>query len=1346
MIRVNLKLLMSTVVLCCLLCASSLSQASNERASLVKKHWTADNGNGTYSNPLFYEEFEDPDIIRVGEDYYLVGTTMHMNPALQIMHSKDLVNWELVGYCMDRLDFGPAFRLEEGKNIYGQGIWAPCIRYHNGMFYIFSNVNGVGLQVFRSKSIRGPWERNQLPGRHDLSVLFDDDGKVYIIFGNRNPYPIEELTPDLKSIVPDSRRMMHAPGMGEGHHLYKINGTYYDISAIPGATTDQMVARADSIDGPWTVERMVQGESLGVTTVALDYANANDRGLTLHQGGMCDTPSGEWWSVIMSDHGSVGRLVSLVPITWENGFPIIGLPGNLRKAPNTWIKPRTGYTQKPKPSFIHNDDFDSGKLNAEWQWNHVPDDSTWSLTEKHGVLRLHSLPADNLYLARNSICQRPPGPESIMTVELDTQGMVEGDTAGLALLSSPYAWIGVVKSAEGTTLQMVDSVVSRQGRRGASLPTVNPPAISADQPPNNLWLRIHCNFDNDKAIFSWSADGKKFTPLGKPFTMTFQLRTFQGVRPSLFHYNTSGKPGGYVDFDNYTVDEPRARGIEREIPLGKTILLTSGADGSYLAVDVENSILVNIPSHGKIPDNAKFTIIDLGRGRVMLQTESNEVASVAEDKVVLKTLGETKPGDAETFQWINLMNGDTMLMSLTNHRYLSTIPNSPGLVIVSATGPNPARKGGACFKWKEVNGEKTTIEIQGTEQGKPISPDLFGIFFEDLNYAADGGIYAELIQNRSFEYSPAERPDWHPLKFWDIEKRGGGDGSVTVAEMRPIHENNPYYALLTVHNPGDGVGVSNNGFDGIPIKVGETYDVSFWAYQAYMGRMWGQDDTSKPMPVTLRLETKQGELLDEVSIKILGREWRKVSAQFKPTQTVTDARLVLLAHERGCIALDMISLFPEKTFHNRSNGLRADLAQAIADIHPKFIRFPGGCLVHGQGIHRYYDWKESVGPVETRKAQRNLWGYHQTRGFGYFEFFQFCEDIGAKPLPVVTAGVCCQHAGSSPHRGQEGLPLDEMPDYIQDVLDLIEWANGPATSKWGKVRAEAGHPEPFGLKYLGVGNEDAITPIFKERFKMIYDVLSEKHPEITVIGTVGPFASGEDYDNGWDFANELKLEMVDEHYYVSPNWFWENLNRYDSYDRNASKVYVGEYAAHDRDRRRNSLRSAIAEAAGLTSFERNGDIVHFSSYAPLFGRRSHTQWHPDLIYFNGTDVFLTPNYYVQQLFGTNSGDTYLQTMIHPVANESMLAASTVRDSKTGDLIIKIVNGANESVSLNVEISGLEKKNWRATQTVLTGPSADAFNEDSKLPVIKPIISDVTIKPTFDYEAPGNSLTVYRILN
>jgi xylan 1,4-beta-xylosidase len=690
--------------------------ASSEVSPTAARHWTADNGNGTYSNPLFYGEFEDPDVIRVGDDYYLVGTTMHMNPALEILHSKDLVNWELAGYCMERLDFGPAFRLE-GGNIYGRGIWAPCIRYHQGTFYIFSNVNGVGLQVFRSKSIQGPWERNQLPGRHDLSVLFDDDlNKIFIISsaGSRGPdgsttYPIEELTPDLRAFDTNaSKRQMLIPRgtrMGEGHHIYKINGKYYDISAIPGGAVDQVVARTDSIDGPWEVTYMVQNESMGVTDVAPARAQADNRGLWIHQGGICDTPSGEWWCVIMSDHGSAGRMVSLVPVTWAEGFPLLGLPGNLRKAPNTWIKPNTGFTQEAKPTYVWDENFDRSTLNPHWQWNHVPDDTKWSLTEKPGVLRLHSLPAANFYNARNSVCQRPPGPESIITVELDTTGMIAGDTAGLGLLSTPYSWIGVVKSAEGTQLQMFTGTGGGRGRRaGTEASQTNPPTVSPTTPPPRLWLRVRCDFDTDDAIFSWSADGKQFAPLGDPFRMTFQLTTFQGVRPSLFHYNTSSNPGGYADFDNYAVEEPRARGIEREIPLGKMITLTSGADGSFLAADTQNNALVNVAADASsaAPQAAKFQVVDLGKGRVALKASNGRFVSVAGETAGLKDIAGSNPSEAESFQWVNLMRGDTMLMSLTNHRYLETKPNELGQVKVPATSPTPVRKKGECFKWKTV--------------------------------------------------------------------------------------------------------------------------------------------------------------------------------------------------------------------------------------------------------------------------------------------------------------------------------------------------------------------------------------------------------------------------------------------------------------------------------------------------------------------------------------------------------------------------------------------------------------------------------------------------------------------
>ncbi|MFT3868149.1 MAG: alpha-L-arabinofuranosidase C-terminal domain-containing protein [Nibricoccus sp.] len=639
-------------------------------------------------------------------------------------------------------------------------------------------------------------------------------------------------------------------------------------------------------------------------------------------------------------------------------------------------------------------------------------------------------------------------------------------------------------------------------------------------------------------------------------------------------------------------------------------------------------------------------------------------------------------------------------------------------------------------------GQKTTITVRADGEGKAISPLLMGIFFEDISNAADGGLYAELVQNRSFEFQPIKQNTWNNLTAWELVKRGDAKGSVVVDDAFPIHPNNPHYVVLANETPGDGVCLVNSGFfAGIPVTEGETYDVALFARQQFIGRRWGGAGKPGTLPLSVRLETKAGVVLGETTFPVSEREWRRFSGTIKVNQTDPAARLVLLTDTAGGMALDDISLFPQKTFRNRQNGLRADLAQAIADLKPRFMRFPGGCLVHGNGLGNMYRWKDTIGPIEQRRQQYNLWGYHQTVGLGYYEYFQFCEDIGAKPLPVVAAGVCCQNSGHGV--GQSGLPLEQMPAYIQEVLDLIEWANGPVTSTWGAKRAAAGHPAPFNLEYLGVGNEDEITPVFKERFKMIYDVVKQKHPEITVIGTVGPMPDGEDFEKGWKIADEFRVPMVDEHYYKSPKWFWENLQRYDSYDRTKSKVYVGEYAAHD-DKRRSTQRSAIAEAAYLTSLERNGDVVLMASYAPLLARRENTNWRPDLIYFNGTEVFPTINYHVQQLFGVNSGDKYLETKIDGAPTSMALAASAVRDTKTGDLILKFVNGGETARPLHIDLIGVQKLASTATATVLAAQDASVVNEDGKPPVVQPVTSKIPVGPSFDYEAPANSLTVVRL--
>lgn len=536
-----------------------------------------------------------------------------------------------------------------------------------------------------------------------------------------------------------------------------------------------------------------------------------------------------------------------------------------------------------------------------------------------------------------------------------------------------------------------------------------------------------------------------------------------------------------------------------------------------------------------------------------------------------------------------------------------------------------------------------TIAIKNANS-KAISDLLIGVFFEDINYAADGGLYAELVQNRGFEYAPSDKEghdkNWNHSTAWS--------GTFSLDSVGGIHPNNPYFAVLKNSS------MSNSGFDGVVVKAGEKYDFSMFA---------------KGSVCTIKLVDANGAVLAQSTIKP-GAAWKKYSAILKPSKTVTDARLEI--GTAGQAAVDMVSLFPQKAFKGRKNGLRADLAQAIADIHPKFVRFPGGCVAHGDGIANIYRWKNTVGPLESRKPMRNLWGYHQSMGLGYFEYFQFCEDIGAAPVPVLAAGVPCQNSGVGGAGQQFGIPMEHMDEYVQDVLDLIEYANGGADTKWGRVRAEAGHPKPFNLKYIGIGNEDLITDVFEERYTMIVNAVRQKYPDIVVIGTVGPFYQGTDYEEGWAIANKLQLPVVDEHYYNSPGWFINNQGFYDSYSRSRSKVYLGEYASWG-----NSLYNALAEALYLTAVERNGDVVSMASYAPLLARENHTQWNPDMIYFNGSEIKTTPNYFVQKMYGENSGTTYLQSAVALSENNAeavkRIGVSATVDGTTGDIIVKLVN-------------------------------------------------------------------------
>lgn len=623
-----------------------------------------------------------------------------------------------------------------------------------------------------------------------------------------------------------------------------------------------------------------------------------------------------------------------------------------------------------------------------------------------------------------------------------------------------------------------------------------------------------------------------------------------------------------------------------------------------------------------------------------------------------------------------------------------------------------------------------TLSVESSV-GKPISDQLIGIFFEDISHAADGGLYAELVQNRGFEYTPEDVAGrdsaWNSFKAWSIT----GDATYRIDTTHPIHPNNPHYLVLQTSSTG--AGLINEGYDGITLKAGESYHFSLFA----------KPTDEKKGKIAIRLVGSDGTRLATKTIALNDANWKKYTTTLTLPKNagknnLDSAHLVISPLQTGSIAFDMISLFPQKTFKNRPNGLRADLAQAIADLHPRFVRFPGGCVVHGDGIDNMYRWKNTIGPLEARKPQPNIWRYHQSMGLGYFEYFQFCEDIGAAPVPVLPAAVCCQNARKD---GQEGIPMCEMQDYIQEVFDLVEYANGGIHTPYGKMRAEAGHPEPFNLKYIGIGNEDLITDAFEERFTMIYEAMKERHPEITVIGTVGPFCEGSDYEEGWKTADKLNVSMVDEHYYQTPGWFLNNQDFYDKYNRaRTTKVYLGEYAAHLPDRS-NNLESALVEALYLASIERNGDVVAMTSYAPLLAKEKHTNWNPDLIYFNNTEVKPTVGYYVQQLYGQNSGDLYLPNKLSLSDTEESVnkrvASSVVRDSRSGDIIVKLANLLPVAVPTTIRLKGADNIRPAAQLTVLTGSSPDDQTA-------RPRTAEMTVAGHFDYEMPPYSFTVIRI--
>lgn len=509
------------------------------------------------------------------------------------------------------------------------------------------------------------------------------------------------------------------------------------------------------------------------------------------------------------------------------------------------------------------------------------------------------------------------------------------------------------------------------------------------------------------------------------------------------------------------------------------------------------------------------------------------------------------------------------------------------------------------------------IKINVREPGIEISPTLYGVFFEDINSAADGGIYAELIRNRSFEF-PSN------LDGWTIVKKGKGEGSLTVETASPLNENNLHYVRINVEQPGEGVGIANLGYGGMAVTESQKYDFTIYA----------RSTTNDIDKLYITIEDGNGKVYGEAQISGIDYEWKKFNAVITVNETNQRARLVITSRQKGTVDIDMVSLFSRDTWKNRKNGLRYDLAELINDIKPAFLRFPGGCFVEGDTIANAYRWKNTIGDISMRPTTYNLWGYYTSNGLGFYEFFQFCEDIGAEPVPVINCGMSCQA------RGGNFAPLSDLDEYIQDALDLIEYANGPVDSKWGALRKQHGHPEPFNLKYIAIGNEQWGEAYF-QRYQKFYDAIKEKYPDINIIFSAGPSGTGPLLYNAWEWVKKTgKADIVEEHFYMAPEWFFSNVDRYDDYDRNGPKVFIGEYAAHTSGRK-NNMEAALAEAAFLTGVERNSDIVIMASYAPLLGKAGASQWQPNLIWFNNMRSYGTPSYYVQKMFSENRGDFIL---------------------------------------------------------------------------------------------------------
>ncbi len=637
-----------------------------------------------------------------------------------------------------------------------------------------------------------------------------------------------------------------------------------------------------------------------------------------------------------------------------------------------------------------------------------------------------------------------------------------------------------------------------------------------------------------------------------------------------------------------------------------------------------------------------------------------------------------------------------------------------------------------------ASAEVNQFVIEPNAKGHAVSPTMYGLFFEDINFAGDGGLYAEKVKNRSFDF-PQPLMGWNAFGKYEIKNDG------------PFENNPNYIRLLPAGHREKHTGIDNEGFFGVSFEKDHDYNFSVWARVP--------DGGTSSICVELENPASLGEVqaMASQNIEISGKEWKKYKVALKPSETVVKGKLRIFLNKKNENAVDLehVSLFPADTWKGHENGLRKDLVQKLADLKPGVFRFPGGCIVEGTDVNTRYQWKNTIGPVENRKQNENRWentfrhrhfaDYRQSYGLGFYEFFQLCEEIGAEPLPVLNVGLICQYQNSP----DQQIPMDSLQPYIDDVLDLIEFANGPADSRWGKVRAEMGHPEPFNMKYVGIGNEQW-GPEYVKRLEPFLKPVRTKYPNIKIIGSSGPNSEGKEFDYLWPEMKRLKADLVDEHFYRPESWFLAQGNRYDNYDRKGPKVFAGEYACHGKGKKYNHFNAALLEGAFMTGLERNADVVEMATYAPLFAHVEGWQWRPDMIWFDNLRSMPTASYYIQQLYAVNKGDFTVPLKMNgkPVAgneDQNGLFASAVRENN-GDLIVKVANTGDAPQDIQMDFKGL-KKNQGYTSVIVTTLHAegDAENTLDNQNVVRPVEKTISLENPrdLDTQVPAKTFAVYR---